>query len=64
MTAPIKPQRTYRIVGIRKRDNRRVILFPGPLTHREACTCKSKLTPYPWRLDLLEEISTENTPSK
>lgn len=27
-----------------------------PMTHKEACTFKSKLTSYPWRRVLLEEV--------
>lgn len=42
VTAPKLP--LYREVGT---------LFPGPLTHKEACTCKSKLTSYPWRMETL-----------
>lgn len=28
----------------------------APMTHREACVFLSKLTKYPWRRDLLQEI--------
>ena len=27
-----------------------------PMSHKEACTFKSKLTSYPWRRVLLEEV--------
>jgi hypothetical protein len=41
-----------------KRDDRRTsgVLAPGPFTHAEAVTVLSKITKYPWRRVLLEEI--------
>lgn len=41
-----------------KRDpsQRKGILFPGPLTLKEAQTCLSKTTSFPWRRDVIQEI--------
>ena len=49
-------ERLYRILWIRDDKKTRGVLFPGPLTHKEACTCLSKTTRYPWRREQLEEI--------
>lgn len=46
--------RRFRVVG--KTKTGMVVLFPGPLTHAEACQCKKALTPQAWRSDELEEI--------
>lgn len=46
----------YRVIWIRERGEgeaaveiARGVLFPGPLTHAEACTCMRKVRPYPGR---------------
>lgn len=49
-------ERHYRVLW-RTDDNRTGVLFPGPLTHHEACVCLSKITKYPWRMVFLEELS-------
>lgn len=49
----------YRIVWIRERDGREIkrgVLFPGPLTHGEACACVRKTTQHPWRRLLIEAL--------
>jgi hypothetical protein len=48
--------RLYRVVW--KRDDRGTsgVLAPGPFTHAEAVTVLSKITKYPWRRVLLEEV--------
>lgn len=52
--------RMYRVVWIRDDNKTRGVLFPGPLTHREACVALGKVTPHPWRRDMLEEIEEVN----
>lgn len=32
-----------------------------PMTHKEACTFLSKLTKYPWRRNMLEEVVVGST---
>jgi hypothetical protein len=49
--------KTFRVIGKTAKGDT-VVLFPGPLTHAEACRCKSALTPQPWRTDMLEGITT------
>lgn len=51
--------RKYRVVWRSVNGYSRGVSFPGPLTHKQAVTCKSKLTPRSERLDMLEEIGTE-----
>lgn len=46
--------RLFRIIW--KRAQSSGVLFPGPLTHEEACSCLRSLTRYPWRMELLEEL--------
>lgn len=52
------PERKYRVIWKRADNGTTGVLFPGPLSHREAVTCKSKVTPQPWRQDMLEEIKS------
>lgn len=52
--------RFYRIIWIRDSKKTQGILFPGPLTHEEACICLSKVTPWKERRDMLEEITQKN----
>ncbi len=47
---------TYRIVWIHEYNGTRGILFDGPLTHEEACTCLFKVTKHPWRRVQIERI--------
>lgn len=47
--------KTFRIIW-KRTNGKRGTLFPGPLTHDEACRCLSALTRYPWRSEELEEI--------
>jgi hypothetical protein len=56
---------TYRVIWIRERGEgdaaveiSRGVLFPGPLTHEEACTCMRKAMRYPGRRLVAEVIST------
>ncbi len=49
-------ERLYRVVWIRDDKGTRGVLFPGPLTHREAMTVVRKTTKYPWRRLMIEEI--------
>lgn len=48
--------RTYRVIWKRDDNGTRGVHCPGPFTHDEACTVLRKLSPQPWRRDLLEEI--------
>jgi hypothetical protein len=48
--------RFYRVIWVRDDRNTRGIMADGPLTHAEACTIVSKITVYPWRRIMLEEI--------
>lgn len=50
------PGAAYRVIWIRERGEgdaavelARGVLFPGPLTHAEACTCMRKAMSYPGR---------------
>ena len=54
---------TYRVIWIRERGEgdaavelSRGVLFPGPLTHDEACTCMRKVMSYPGRRLVAEVI--------
>ena len=49
-------QRFYRVIWVRDDKKTTGVHCLGPLTHKEACSVLSKLTSYPWRRDLLEEI--------
>lgn len=48
--------RRYRVIWVRDDRGTRGVLAPGPFTHQEACTVLGKVTKYPWRRELLEEI--------
>jgi hypothetical protein len=48
--------RTYRVIWVRDDKHTRGVMAPGPFTHAEAVTVLSKITKYPWRRVLLEEI--------
>lgn len=55
-------ERRYRVIWIRERDGREVargVLFPGPLTHEQACTVVRKTTSYP----LAREATRSGRPS-
>lgn len=50
--------RVYRVIWVRERGEKvlsRGVMFPGPLTHEEACTCIRKTTVYAWRRLVIEE---------
>jgi hypothetical protein len=49
-------QRQYRVIWVRDDRGTSGVLVPGPFTHAEAVTVLSKVTKYPWRRTLLEEI--------
>ena len=49
-------ERMYRVLWVRDDRKTSGVLFPGPLTHKEAMTVISKTTPYNWRRLMLEEI--------
>lgn len=49
-------QRYYNVIWVRDDKGTRDQLNATPMTHSEACTFKSKLTDYPWRRILLEEV--------
>jgi hypothetical protein len=51
-----KREKMYRVVAVRDDKKWRGVLFPGPLTHKEAETVMKKTTKYPWRRLVLEEI--------
>jgi hypothetical protein len=53
-------ERLYRVIWVRDDKGTRGVLAPGPFTHREAVTVMSKITKYPWRRVLVEEI--QNNP--
>ena len=47
--------RKYNVVWVRDDKGAKGQLNALPMTHKEACTFKSKLTEYPWRRLMLEE---------
>ncbi len=48
--------RRYRVIWVRDDRRTRGVLAPGPFTHAEAVTVLSKVTKYPWRRVMVEEI--------
>ena len=46
----------YNVIWIRDDKGTRGQLNATPMTHKEACAFKSKMTDYSWRRILLEEI--------
>lgn len=60
---PRYEDRRYRVVvvpmsGTRFPDGRtKVVMAPGPLTHKQAVTILSRITDYPWRRKMVEEIT-------
>lgn len=44
----------YRVIWLTNKA--KGIFCHGPLTHSEACIIFSKITKYPWRKEMLEEI--------
>jgi hypothetical protein len=48
--------RLYNVIVFVPKTKVRVQMNATPMTHQEACTFKSKITPYKWRLELLEEV--------
>lgn len=49
--------RTYKLVAVREDTGERVMCCPGPLTHAEACTARTKFTPTKRVRIELEEIT-------
>ena len=49
-------ERMYNVLWIRDDKGTRGQLNATPMTHRAACTFKSKMTAYPWRRVMLEEV--------
>jgi hypothetical protein len=49
-------ERLYHVVCIVEKDGMKITLSGEPMPHGEAVTFKSKLTEYPWRRNLLEEV--------
>jgi len=49
-------QRYYNVIWVRDDKGTRGQLNATPMTHSEACTFKSKMTDYPWRRILLDEV--------
>ena len=48
--------RLYNVVVVNRRTGQKVVMTPEPVTHDEGCVILSKLTKYPWRLEMLEEV--------
>jgi len=47
----------YRIIGINTRTGARIDMgLNAPMTHDHACTILGKLTRYPWRRLMLEQL--------
>jgi len=62
MTPPAKPEnkmqtRQYRVVAVHNFSKCKTVLFPGPLTHDEACRLLASVTKYEWRKEMVEEIN-------
>lgn len=49
-------ERMYNVIWVCDDKGTRGQLNATPMTHREACTFKSKMTAYPWRRVMLEEV--------
>jgi len=49
-------ERLYHIVAINERTGVKVYMTGYPMTHKECCTMKSKITKYKWRRLQLEEV--------
>lgn len=50
-------ERLYNVIWIRDDNGARGQLNATPMTHREACTFKSKIAVYHWRRVVLEEVA-------
>ena len=49
--------RKYNVVVINRKTGLKVVMTSEPVTHVEGCVLLSKLTKYPWRLEMLEEVT-------
>lgn len=50
-------QTMYHVFVKNKKTGRKVQMTSSPVTHHEGCVLLSKLTKYPWRQEMLEEVS-------
>lgn len=49
--------RKYHIVAIVDKTGKKVYFTGYPMPHAECCTMLSKITRYPWRRLMLEEVT-------
>lgn len=49
-------ERLYHVVAVVSKTGEKIYMTSSPVTHAEGCTLLSKLTKYPWRREMLEEV--------
>lgn len=48
--------RLFHVIVVNDKTGRKVYMTATPVNHNEGCAILSKLTKYPWRREMLEQV--------